>query len=214
MGFMKALKTLETLEKPEAIFNRRLQSNPYYPFEMVEQNKFVLTLSRRRFYIGTFMAVVCIVAVITWGLAHEASQYMFFLILIGAVSAIMAWENRGHRTCVLDGERAQYLCQIGEHSVENGNFHNVYIRLKAQKHGAGEMYYYVVFNGFHVTEQKITSYSKNDKKLRVLAKRLAENLNLNYFDVKANSKDHVIRHRPVVEVLSLNNSQVNVAHPV
>ena len=29
--------------------------------------------------------------------------------------------------------------------------------------GAGEMYYYVVFNGFHVTEQKITSYSKNDK---------------------------------------------------
>ena len=29
--------------------------------------------------------------------------------------------------------------------------------------GAGQMYYYVVFNGFHVTEQKITSYSKNDK---------------------------------------------------
>lgn len=25
------------------------------------------------------------------------------------------------------------------------------------------MYYYVVFNGFHLTEQKITSYSKNDK---------------------------------------------------
>lgn len=25
------------------------------------------------------------------------------------------------------------------------------------------MYYYVVFNGFHLTEQKITPYSKNDK---------------------------------------------------
>ncbi|KAL9951201.1 hypothetical protein ACROYT_G043823 [Oculina patagonica] len=110
----------------------------------------------------------------------------------------MAWENRGHRTCVLDGERAQYLCQIGEHSVENGNFHNVYIRLKAQKHGAGEMYYYVVFNGFHVTEQKITSYSKNDKKLRVLAKRLAENLNLNYFDVKANSKDRILYYSTTI----------------
>ena len=60
---------------------------------------------------------------------------MVFLILVGGVSAIMAWENRGHRTCVLDGERAQYVCVIGEHSVENGNFHNVYIRLKAQKHG-------------------------------------------------------------------------------
>ena len=30
------------------------------------------------------------------------------------------------------------------------------------------MYYYVVFNGFHVTEQKITSYSKNDKVCYVL----------------------------------------------
>ena len=25
------------------------------------------------------------------------------------------------------------------------------------------MYYYVVLNGFHITEQKITSYTKNDK---------------------------------------------------
>lgn len=32
--------------------------------------------------------------------------------------------------------------------------------------GAGEMYYYVVLNGFHITEQKITSYTKNDKVCR------------------------------------------------
>ena len=60
---------------------------------------------------------------------------MFFLILAGVVSAIMAWENRGHRTCLLDGEKTQYMRVIGEHSVKTGNFHNVYIRLKAQKHG-------------------------------------------------------------------------------
>ena len=38
MGFMKALKTLEILEKPEVIFSRRLQSNPYYPFDKVGRN--------------------------------------------------------------------------------------------------------------------------------------------------------------------------------
>lgn len=38
MGFLKALKTLEILEKPEVIFNRRLQSNPYYPFDKVGRN--------------------------------------------------------------------------------------------------------------------------------------------------------------------------------
>ena len=57
------------------------------------------------------------------------------VILTGALSALMAWENRGHRTCVLDGELGQYKCFIGEHSVETGLFHNVYIRLKGQKHG-------------------------------------------------------------------------------
>jgi len=38
MGLKKALKTLEILEKPEAIFNRRLNSNPFYPFERVGRN--------------------------------------------------------------------------------------------------------------------------------------------------------------------------------
>ena len=38
MGFKKALKTLEILEKPEVIFNRRLNSNPFHPFKKVEKN--------------------------------------------------------------------------------------------------------------------------------------------------------------------------------
>lgn len=38
MGLKKAIKALEILEKPEAIFNRRLNSNPFYPFEKVARN--------------------------------------------------------------------------------------------------------------------------------------------------------------------------------
>ena len=66
---------------------------------------------------------------------------MLFPTLVGAVSAIMAWENRGHRTCLLDGEQMEYKCVINEHSVETGKFHNVYIRLKAQKHGKLPLFY-------------------------------------------------------------------------
>lgn len=72
-----------------------------------------------------------------------SQQYKFFLLLIGGMSAIMAWENRGHRRCVLDGETEQYACAIGDHSLESGNFHNVYIRLKAQKHGKIELIFFV-----------------------------------------------------------------------
>ena len=81
---------------------------------------------------------------------------MFFLFLIGAVSAIMAWENRGHRTCVLDGDRAKYMCAIGEHSVENGNFHNVYIRLKGQKHGK-IFYCYLLLDHYNsITDHRVS----------------------------------------------------------
>ena len=71
---------------------------------------------------------------------------MLFLIPVGAVSAIMAWENRGHRECVLEGTRSQYKCVIGDHSVDTGNFHNVYIRLKAQKHGENLFEFYCCLN--------------------------------------------------------------------
>ena len=58
-----------------------------------------------------------------------------FPILVGAVSALMAWENRGQRTCMLDGVTKQYICAKDGKAVFTGKFHNVYIRLKAQKHG-------------------------------------------------------------------------------
>ena len=43
MSFKKILKTLEILEKPEAIFNRRLNSNPFHPFKKVGKNSKYLT---------------------------------------------------------------------------------------------------------------------------------------------------------------------------
>ena len=43
MSFKKIVKTLEILEKPEAIFNRRLNSNPFHPFKKVGKNSKYLT---------------------------------------------------------------------------------------------------------------------------------------------------------------------------
>ena len=59
------------------------------------------------------------------------------------------------------------------------------------------------------------------QKLRVLAKRLAENLNLNYFDVKANSKDRILFHhtmrfenRPHVQSREGRRDMSHVGHCV
>ena len=62
-----------------------------------------------------------------------------FPVLVAAVGALMAWENRGRRTCVLNCDTKQYVCAKDGEPVFTGNFHNVYIRLKAQKHGTRGM---------------------------------------------------------------------------
>ncbi|KAK3755314.1 hypothetical protein QZH41_014623 [Actinostola sp. cb2023] len=217
MVVWKTIKSLEILEKPEAIFNRRLTDNPYHPFQrdqdgsklnivsisasLVAYNgfifidyftEFVLHLGRRRCYYGVFMSVVCALIITVWFIADEAGQYMVFPMLVGCLSAWFAYENKADRICTLDSRCNSYSVALGGNTVQEGEIRNVYVRLKAQKHGAGHMYYYVVFNGYHMAEQKVTSYSKNDKRLRVLAKRLAENLDINYFDVKTSSKERIL----------------------
>ncbi|EDO33702.1 predicted protein [Nematostella vectensis] len=187
------IKSLEILEKPEAIFNRRLTANPHYPFERgTDKTKFILHLSSRRHIYSLFMFSTSVVILIFWSIFESAGQFMLFPVLVSIISGLLAWESRGKRTCELDFKKKRYKVVASGHPVCGGEFHNVYIRLKAQKHGAGQMYYYVVFNGYHVVEQKITSYSKNDKKMRILAKRLAENLDINFFDVKASSKERIL----------------------
>ena len=77
-------------------------------------------------------------------------QYMLFPVVVGVVSVTMSWENRGHRTCVLDGNLTEYTCAKDAHSVMTGRFHNVYIRLKAQKHGEEtEMFFLSRWQCFH-----------------------------------------------------------------
>lgn len=50
------------------------------------------------------------------------------------------------------------------------------------------------------------------QKLRVLAKRLAENLNLNYFDVKANSKDRILFHHIMPLELQKSSTRPTCSH--
>ncbi|XP_046860262.1 uncharacterized protein LOC124453490 [Xenia sp. Carnegie-2017] len=119
-------------------------------------------------------------------------EYIIFSLLLILICGTMAWESRHQGRCVLDSKTRHYSFFENGHLIYNGTFNNVYIRLKEQKYDAGSVYYYVVFNGFNIHEQKITSYTTNKKKLRSLAKKLAATLDLNYFDSRTYSKDHIL----------------------
>ena len=57
----------------------------------------------------------------------------------------MAWENRGHRRCILNPNAKQYAFHENDHLTYCGAYNNVYIRLKAQKLGKyrGQMPEYI-----------------------------------------------------------------------
>ncbi|XP_028399918.1 uncharacterized protein LOC114523251 [Dendronephthya gigantea] len=124
----------------------------------------------------------------------SSQEYLVISLLVSILCVTLAWENRGHRRCVLDSSNKQYSFYENGQLTYAGAFNNVYIRLKEQKYGSGSVYYYVVFNGYHMHEQKITSYTTNRKRLRSLARKLAASLNLNYFDSRIYSKDHILSY--------------------
>ena len=58
MMLLKKLKTLEILEKPETIFNRRLSVNQFYPFEDLKRNSKSRTHDSMRVQCFLFCCVV------------------------------------------------------------------------------------------------------------------------------------------------------------
>ena len=58
-----------------------------------------------------------------------------FSFVLAMVCATMAWENRGHRRCILDSSNKEYSFYENDHLTYVGTFNNIYIRLKEQKYG-------------------------------------------------------------------------------
>lgn len=56
-------------------------------------------------------------------------------ILVGCISTWFAYENKADRICTLDSATNSYSVTIAGKHIQDGDIRNVYIRLKAQKHG-------------------------------------------------------------------------------
>ena len=125
----------------------------------------------------------------------EANVYMLppAVMLLFLVPAL--WRHRLVRTYVIDAANGFYEFYISTALVYRGQLRNVYVRLKGIGTAGGETYYCLIFNGYQMEELTITGYTTSLMKLRKLGRRLANRLNVNYFDVHDLSAHHVIMHR-------------------
>ena len=183
------------LRSAEEIFKKRLDKNPYYPFHEAAPNVFKYTVKSNSFLAGLALGVSLIVFMLVMYVNSPPDQWIVFP-LLGLIFALLLmsyyWEER---TFILYGNDRQYELYRGDKLVYRGHYHNIYIRLVAQKSHGGDTYYHVELNGYQVDKQVLTSTSTKMMKLRKLGRRLAGRLNLNYFDFMEKSRHHIIRHK-------------------
>ncbi len=196
------------LDKPENVLRKNLEKNPTYPFHEVEPNVYVFTVRSGWLVLAVILCLVTLITTVAvYAVAGGVDQSFVFAGIVFLGFLQMAFYHRRRKTYVLDGNRNMYEFYKGEDLIYTGNYHNVYIRLKGQKSGTGDTYFNVVLDGFLMDEESISSSTLHHKKLGRLGRRLAQNLNLNFFDYTDKSRHHIIRHRcPYRSQLNVNES--------
>lgn len=183
------------IEKAEAVFKRNLDKNPIYPFEEISPNIY----KRRRvkskyFWAGILTMILTVLIAVAMYYDTPLDQFIVLHIMSLVFSIALTLYYKDERTVILNGRDLHYEFYKKDRLIYRGHYHNIYIRLKGEKSGAGEIFFTITLNGYHIEEEHLTSSSRSMEKLRKLGRRLALRLDLNYFDYMDKSRHHIIRH--------------------
>lgn len=195
---MKDILEVLELYNPERLLKYRLGKNPYYPFREFTHNVFVLNASCSMYGIELVILFVFVIADVIYVALTATPMAMIVVPLLALVLAFPAIaRKRGKRVVVYDANVQRYEYFVDGELVYGGRCHNLYVRLRCETGGSEEAHYYsVVVDGYMVRPYKVTAVSKKREKMFRLGRRLAANLDLNFFDCADRSTNHVVRHYP------------------
>ena len=177
-------------------FGEHLEHDPVYPFNETDPGVYTLNGNHGGFRISLAVCLT-VVFITTFYYAFEpADEYLIFPILIFGWLTYVTWYHHKRRLYILDGTIKRYKFFIGESLEGEGQYHNIYIRLEARNPRIGKTRYRLVLDGHQLEDHHLTSYGTEYPKIYAFGRQLASALNLNYFDCKHKSRNHIIRHRP------------------
>jgi hypothetical protein len=185
------------MDKPESRLKKQLQKNPTHPFREIEPNVFVTKLDKSiKITIGVILSTLTAITstIIYWHIGSVNEYIVVPLIIISGFLFTALYHLKEH-SCVLDCNNKIYEYYRGDRLVYRGHFHNIYIRLKGQLTGNGQMYYTLIMNGYQLDEEELTSSSPIHDKLAKFGRKLAHRLDLNYFEYNDRSRYHIIRQQ-------------------
>lgn len=193
------IKNSWLLLDPEHYLKKKLKMNPIHPFKKSSVNGIYVFTSC--IFWDTFRNISLLIGLLFFMIIRMSFQiskglddYITISILCSFFLIIrLIWCMNG-RTLIIDHNCRCYEYYRGEKIIYRGHLHNVFVRLKSTEAAEGEIYFKVILGGYLVDEFDVTNYSDKSDGLKILAKQLAKNLNINYIDHKDISRHHVVRH--------------------
>ena len=179
------------------IFNY-FQKNVSFPFVEVQPKYFVMQTKPTRI-IGALMSIllVLITSTIMYSTSEDFYEYFVITVILCVWPIPAVLSSYQMRTYVIDQNDGMYEFYIGEKLIYRGHLHNIYIRLTAVNSGGSTWHYTVVINGYMIEEYPVTPYysSLRREHLARMGRRLAQKLDINFFDCADKSRTHNIRNR-------------------
>lgn len=207
-GVDGVMTILPNVERPweggAQALTRKLEGNEYYPYTKWDSNHLFFKERPYRFYLARGVTIVSLLTFVAMAFGVEDKTLLVvpgFPLILGF---LFAWCDRHKRRYTLNHVTKEYTFTLGPDTYRGG-YHSVYIRLRSKRNNDTTRYY-LILNGFMMDRKDLCGFDEDYEELSRLGMRLAETLNINYFDDINVSKYHVVRHMPQSnELLTLSN---------
>ncbi|KAL8181445.1 UNVERIFIED_CONTAM: hypothetical protein K2H54_002064 [Gekko kuhli] len=186
-----------SFSSPEKHLSQKLQGNKYFPFQVQQPNVFVMEYYKDMLWKGALLFITSLVASVFYFRAQTGSQNFSGFFIYGIMIGLwLIASNMNKRRLIINHNKRLYQFYIKGCLWQQGPLYQIYVRLVAQRDAYGKLFYSLIINGYRLEVLSLANLSSRFESIDVLGRRIARNLNLNYFDYEDVSTRHVIRHRP------------------
>nr|XP_056710573.1 cation channel sperm-associated auxiliary subunit TMEM249 [Euleptes europaea] len=207
-----------SFSNPEIKLSQKVQGNKFFPFQVQQPRVFVMEYYKDLLWKGALLFTVSLVASVFYFRAETGFQnFVGFFIYGITIGLWLIISNMHKRRLIINHNKERYQFYIKGCLWQEGPLYQIYVRLVAQRDAYGKLFYSLIINGYRLEVLTLANLSSKFEPIDILGRRIARNLNLNYFDYEDISTRHVIRHRPPEakkgESSSSSNEDQNMGYP-
>ncbi|XP_077209677.1 cation channel sperm-associated auxiliary subunit TMEM249 isoform X2 [Paroedura picta] len=186
-----------SFSNPVKNLSQKLQGNKFFPFQVQQPRVFVMEYYKDMLWKGSLLFVSSLVASVFYFRSEMGSQnFSGFFIYGMTIGLWLIASNMNKRRLIINHNKGLYQFYIKGCLWQEGPLYQIYVRLVAQRDAYGKLFYSLIINGYRLEVLTLANLSSKFEQIDILGRRVARNLNLNYFDYEDISMRHVIRHRP------------------